>query len=311
MAWTLTGDIAAYDAVVRPLLFAHPERHTVLISVLARLRRLGPNAFGADAPILGWWSPGGSGSSAADTGRASAAVLQTPPHALLITQLPGTSAIELASALARPDGVPFEVNGAEPDAMAFARALSSLTAHSFRVRQRQRLHRLGTLVPPDPAPAGEARVASVADAAIATAWQRAFAVETGHEPESSDRLVRDRLEAGQLMLWQVGHEPVAMAGVTEVLAGVARVAPVYTPPGDRGRGYGGGVTAAISRLALERGASSVVLFTDLANPVSNALYLRLGYYPIEDRVVIRFARLSRAAARSDGVAEVRERQAAP
>jgi predicted GNAT family acetyltransferase len=30
------------------------------------------------------------------------------------------------------------------------------------------------------------------------------------------------------------------------------------------------------------------LFTDLANPASNALYQRLGYQPLEDRVVLEF-----------------------
>ncbi len=28
----------------------------------------------------------------------------------------------------------------------------------------------------------------------------------------------------------------------------------------------------------------MVLFTDLANPTSNAIYQRLGYVPVEDRV---------------------------
>jgi hypothetical protein len=32
-----------------------------------------------------------------------------------------------------------------------------------------------------------------------------------------------------------------------------------------------------------------VLFTNLANPTSNALYLRLGYRPVEDRVLVRLA----------------------
>lgn len=50
----------------------------------------------------------------------------------------------------------------------------------------------------------------------------------------------------------------------------------------------GGVTAAITQLANDRGATSVVLFTDLANPISNSPYLRLGYEPVEDRVLITF-----------------------
>ena len=48
------------------------------------------------------------------------------------------------------------------------------------------------------------------------------------------------------------------------------------------------MTSAVSRAALDAGAEDVVLFTDLANPTSNALYQRLGYRPIEDRTVMEF-----------------------
>ena len=39
--------------------------------------------------------------------------------------------------------------------------------------------------------------------------------------------------------------------------------------------------------ALRAGADSAVLYTDLTNPTSNALYQRLGYRPIDDRIVLR------------------------
>lgn len=55
------------------------------------------------------------------------------------------------------------------------------------------------------------------------------------------------------------------------------MAPVYTPPRLRGRGYGGAVTAAASRAALNAGAEQVLLYTDLTNPTTNALYQPLGY----------------------------------
>jgi predicted GNAT family acetyltransferase len=76
--------------------------------------------------------------------------------------------------------------------------------------------------------------------------------------------------------------------MTGVIAGTARIGPVYTPPPSRGRGYGSAVTAAITELAVRLGAESVVLFTDLANPTSNSIYSRLGYEPVEDRVVITY-----------------------
>ena len=77
-----------------------------------------------------------------------------------------------------------------------------------------------------------------------------------------------------------------MAGRQDLAFGGIRLGPVYTPPGLRGRGYGAAVTAAVSRQALDLGAYEVVLYTDLTNPTSNALYPRLGYRPVEDRAVV-------------------------
>jgi predicted GNAT family acetyltransferase len=79
------------------------------------------------------------------------------------------------------------------------------------------------------------------------------------------------------------------AGRNRAAAGQARIGPVYTPPELRGRGFGGAATAAVTRAALDDGAEGVVLFTDLANPTSNTLYQRLGYRPISDWTVLRFA----------------------
>jgi predicted GNAT family acetyltransferase len=69
---------------------------------------------------------------------------------------------------------------------------------------------------------------------------------------------------------------------------MVRVGPVYTPPAQRGHGYAAGVTVAVSQAALDTGATDVLLYTDLANRTSNALYQRLGYRPVEDRLALSF-----------------------
>ena len=79
-----------------------------------------------------------------------------------------------------------------------------------------------------------------------------------------------------------------MAGRTQVTAGICKVAPVYTPPRQRGHGYGSAATAAVTRQAIERGAPEVLLFTDATNPVTNSIYQRLGYLPAEDRLILTF-----------------------
>jgi predicted GNAT family acetyltransferase len=49
------------------------------------------------------------------------------------------------------------------------------------------------------------------------------------------------------------------------------------------------VSAAAAASALHAGATDVVLFTDLANPVSNAIYRRSGFEPVADFLRVDFA----------------------
>lgn len=47
------------------------------------------------------------------------------------------------------------------------------------------------------------------------------------------------------------------------------------------------MTDEAGRAARESGAAEVVLFADLANPTSNGVYLRIGYEPVADRLLLR------------------------
>ena len=147
-----------------------------------------------------------------------------------------------------------------------------------------RLHRLDTLVAPDPLPPGSAVVAGPQHRDLLVAWYAAFGAEIEEPPRDHGPTVEDRLSHAGFALWMVDGEAVSLAGTTRAVAGAARVAPVYTPPEHRGRGYAAGVTAAVTRAALATGVEEVLLYTDLANPTSNRLYARLGYRPLEDSV---------------------------
>ena len=279
MTWTLTDDVDAFAGAAGGLLGSQPERYTVLTTVLSALAKHGPNVYGAAPPVLGWWSPDGA---------VSAAVLRTPPHPLLVSSLPADSVAPLVAALAPANASGIgSVIGAEPDAEAFAEAWSAATGQGYAVAMRQRLYRLGELTPPDPMPAGAPRIATPADERIARAMHEAFSAETGQRPGSAT-VFEARLRAGGVMLWDLQDDPVSVATITEVIGGVARIGQVYTPPEHRNRGYGGAVTAAASTLARDHGASAVVLFTDLANPTSNSIYMKLGYVPVEDKIVLTF-----------------------
>jgi GNAT superfamily N-acetyltransferase len=280
MAWTLTESLDSYLASAGEFLRSRPVQHTIQLSAAESLRTRGAFAFGETAPLFGWWRSA--------EGQVTAALLHTPPYQMLVTPLPGDSAQPLAEELAGRGRRLAGVSGEQGDAAAFAAAWSKLTGAGWREFRRSRLFRLGQLRPPAPVPDGAARVATGADRELLETWLRAVTAEIADLAAPGPGMVADRLSHGGLTLWEAGGAAVSMAGVHRPVAGVVRVGPVYTPPERRGRGYGGAVTAAVSQAALDAGAADVVLFTDLANPTSNALYQRLGYRPVEDRVVLEF-----------------------
>ncbi|MFF5444193.1 GNAT family N-acetyltransferase [Streptomyces sp. NPDC012888] len=272
MTWSFTRDLGAYLRAAGPALAARPVTNTLLLTVTDALRRRGPHAFGDGEPFYGWWTD-------AD-GAASGALLCTPPHPLLLGELP-TEAVAALDVAALPGPVG-GFNARRADAAALAAAWGRPT----RVEEELRLYRLDGLVPPEPAPAGRPRPAATADLPLLRTWSAAFAAETDELAPPPDAALLDRVSYGGLLLWEDGGRPVAMAGFSRPLAGTARIYPVYTPPALRGRGYAAGVTAAATRAVRAAGAAEVLLFTDLANPTSNGVYQRLGYRPVEDRAVV-------------------------
>jgi FR47-like protein len=274
MPWRLTCDVAAFGVEAGPYLAADPATCTVLLTVCAALRTGGPCAFdpGGRMPArFGLWREEG------EQGPVRGAFVQTPPHVPLLGPMPERAAEELAPALAADPAVP--VDGARGPAApvgAFTRAYRR--GAGARVDRRMRLFRLGVLTPRVPGPAGGPRPAVPADGTLVSEWFADFGTAA-----TAPALLARRIAEGRLLLWEdAGGEPVSMAGRSELAAGQVRIAPVYTPARMRRRGYAGAVTAAISAAAAAAGAEQVVLFTDLANATSNALYQRLGYVPVSD-----------------------------
>jgi predicted GNAT family acetyltransferase len=282
VSWTITGAIDEFLAEAGEFLRADPARNTIILSVTDTLTNTARSP-GADQPIFGWWR--------AEPGVVRAAFMHTPPSPAFLSSADSRAAADLAGRLAAAGRALNGINAEPQAADAFAAAWRDRTGEAAEVHTRMRLHRLDRLVPPDQAPGGAPRAAGDRDRRLLTEWFEAFDREIDNAAERDHAaVVGERLSRGGLTLWEVDDAPVSMAGVTPVIHRMARIAPVYTPPSRRGRGYAGALTAAVSRAALDAGATDVVLYTDLANPVSNSVYRRIGYRPVQDRLVLEFRR---------------------
>jgi len=275
-SWSVTEDLAAFLSRAGDFLRSLPDLHTVVLTVVEGLRVGGTRTYGEQAPWFGVLE---------EDGQVRAACFRTPPHRLTTTPLTPGQADSLAAHLVARGRPVSGVNALRETADAFAEAWCRRTGATLGPHPHgTRLYRLGTLTPPEPLPPGRSRIAGEADRELLARWFGEFQEAIG-EPGGRDATAwtDTRLAYGGLTLWETPDgTPVAMAGISPLLAGMIRVAPVYTPARLRRRGYAGAVTAAVSRTALDRGAAQILLFTDLANPTTNALYQRLGYRPVAD-----------------------------
>lgn len=283
----LTTDPLAFLAVAGPYLSADPVTCSVVAT--AAQRAAAEDAAGVEPPPgrPRWFA------SVLDAGRVVGAAMRTAPFApypAFCLPMPDAGARALAAAvLARGEVVP-AVNGALPATEVLAAELAAHTGGTVRTAMRTRLHELCRPVPARPVP-GVLRPAGPEDLDLCRAWFAAFESEAHGErdgtagaggPAGPDREeLRRRIGAGLLLLHEVDGEVVHLTGFNEPAFGVARVGPVYTPPEHRGLGYASAAVGEVSRRILAAG-NRPCLFTDVANPTSNRIYVALGYQPVVD-----------------------------
>lgn len=208
--------------------------------------------------------------------------LRTPPWRLLTSELPAAEDAEtlIAEWLAQDPTVP-GASGPPASARAISRAWSEATGRPVQLSRSEAMHVLSEVRdPPHPA-VGTLRQPTAGERELVISWLRAFNDEVRDGIGEPEQMLSDRAKKGGVFLWDDGR-PVSLVGCSPAVNRVARVAPVYTPPELRGRGYAGTAVATLSRQLLAHDADRCMLFTDLANPTANKIYAEVGYERFAD-----------------------------
>jgi uncharacterized protein len=151
------------------------------------------------------------------------------------------------------------------------------------LRMRQRIHACSEVVWHERA-AGQFRAATEDDAALLAEWSLAFARDVNSNPPREGPLVvvRRMIARQRLFVWTLDREIVSCAAAARPSPSGIAVNFVYTPPAHRSRGFATSCVAELTSHLLAEGRRFCCLYTDLANPVSNAIYARIGYQPVCD-----------------------------
>ncbi|HSM17506.1 MAG TPA: GNAT family N-acetyltransferase [Gemmatimonadales bacterium] len=253
------------------LLRAEAE-HNLVLSIAGQLES---GSHDYDAPILLATVEGPEG--------VTGCAYRTPPFKLGLTRMPAAAIPLLIEEVAALYPTIPAVMGPGDVALLFAERWSAKRGVTARPGMRMRIFQLDRVEPAaDPAP-GRMRPAMPADLGLATAWARGFVADVGQWAGSPDPLARRLIDEGRLFFWEGDDGTLVSmaAGMAETPNGI-RVGFVYTPPTARGRGYASACVAALSQHYLDLGRQFCFLYTDLANPTSNAIYQRMGYRPVCD-----------------------------
>jgi predicted GNAT family acetyltransferase len=154
----------------------------------------------------------------------------------------------------------------------------------------QRLYRLDS-VSDVPSVRGHMRRAAPADKDLVSGWRHSFMVEAINEAARSipERDITPFIEKGLIHLWECPEGPVCMVMKGRPTDHGMSINLVYTPPEFRRHGYATACVADICRDTLKSGYDFCTLYTDLSNPISNSIYMKIGFKPVCDSVEYAFS----------------------
>ena len=240
-----------------PALERNQVRHNLIIGLLS-------NARDRQDQDLMFWTLGPPGACA----------IKTPGRALVLGELNEAQCYRLAEETVELDYP--GVLGPDQSAPLFKTRAEKLGLR-FEGSIEQGISALAE-PPAYPDVPGRSRRITTDDADRFADWMIKFAKEASpHDHLPSEELLRSSARAGQHWFWTVDDEPVSLAGIVRQTRDAAAIASVYTPPPHRNQGFAGAVVSTVVDQIFAGGRKTACLYTNLANPISNRCYEKVGF----------------------------------
>jgi predicted GNAT family acetyltransferase len=156
------------------------------------------------------------------------------------------------------------------------------------------LHTMKTLQSIELVPHSELILATTQDLPVLTRWLKNFQIDAGLLPLKPDEEIQavteDKIQKKVLYKLVVGEDqqPVSMAAVVRETEHFTIISWVYTPPDSRSKGFATTAVYKLTELMSNTHQKHCALFTDKSNPVSNKIYLNIGYQPVAEYLDIDF-----------------------
>lgn len=258
-------DAEAFLRHAGPFLRTHAIDNNVMLGIAGRL---------VDAP----WNDAVM-VTVDDGGTPCLAGLMTPPWRLIVSTGPAEAIPILVEALRDPGSKPPGVVGLAAMAAQFVSAWTAATGEKVASGTAMNLH-VADRVDGPAGVSGALRFARAEEAEWVTDAFIQFAIDIDadeSERGESRKSAAAYMARGEVWVWDVDGAPVSMVCCNRMGSEGARVAPVYTPPDKRGRGYASAAVAALTTRLLDGGADWCAIFADVENATTNKIYQRIGY----------------------------------
>jgi len=211
----------------------------------------------------------------------SRAFIQNKTQHLVLSSMSAPQAAELLAFLDAQAIRLKDIEGPREAALTAVNLWTKPPGRSYTIKMKQGLYELTRVNMPAPDGGKMVRAApehkGLLQSFITGFWRDCFPKETITTEQILARADRFIDEQRAYFWCTQDGEIVSMAAVVRESPNTTSISAVFTPKNHRGKGHAARIVATLSQAQLDAGKTACNLHTDLTNPTSNGVYIRIGY----------------------------------